>query len=68
VKNIYHFIANQILNAIMKIVLILFFIVGIGFQLYSQNEIHLLGCDSVLKCKKIKVHKGFIGYTAADTG
>jgi hypothetical protein len=51
----------------MRIVVIVLFIVSIGFPLHSQNEIHLLGCDSILNCKKIKVHKGYISYTPIDT-
>jgi hypothetical protein len=51
----------------MKIAAIFLFTLGIGFQLHSQNEIHLLGCDSILKYKKIKIFKGYVGYTPVDT-
>ena len=35
--------------------------------LQAQNEIHLLGSDSTLKCRKIKLHKGYISFTMSDT-
>ena len=47
--------------------MILILLISNCFQLNSQNEIHLNGSDSVLTCKKIKVHKGYISYTPIDT-
>ena len=47
----------------MRSLVIILLFTGIGFPLHSQNEIHLLVCDSVLNCRKIKIHKGYISYT-----
>jgi hypothetical protein len=58
---------NQTHKTIRRIVIIFLFVMGISFPLQSQNEIHLLGCDSILNCKKIKVYKGYISYTPIDT-
>ena len=51
----------------MKSLALFLLFLGIGFPLHSQTEIHLLGSDSILNCKKIKMHKGYISYTSFDS-
>ena len=48
--------------------MILIFFMSIIFPGHSQNEIHLFGSDSIVNCKKIYVHRGYIAYTPVDSG
>ncbi|MEI6900984.1 MAG: hypothetical protein WCL00_13995 [Bacteroidota bacterium] len=51
-------------KAVIRIGMIFLIVITMGSTLHSQYRIHLIDSDSVLNCKKIKMHKGFISYTA----